>query len=33
MMFFKNRLVLCIVGRHIKKDLNPVELGVKYGLK
>ena len=32
-MVFKNRLVLGIGGRQIKKDLQQVGLGVKYGLE
>jgi hypothetical protein len=33
MVVFKNRLVLGIGGRHIKNDLHPEGLGVKYGLE
>jgi len=32
-MVFKIRLVLGLGGRHIKNDLHPVGLGVKYGLE
>jgi hypothetical protein len=32
-MVIKNSLVLGIGGRHIKKDLQQVGLGVKYGLE
>jgi len=32
-MVFKNKLVLGIGGRHIKKDLQKMGLGVKHGLE
>jgi len=32
-MVFKNRLVLGMGGWHIKKELQQVGLGVKYGLE